>query len=118
MHTCIITGHTAADLTLRYTPEHTAYTQITLIDNRVWKDKTTQDKQKEAVAFHLALFGVQAEHAVRYIGKGSAIAVRCHARQAQYDKDGVTHYGYDFFIDELDYVSLKPPASASKAPPS
>lgn len=58
------------------------YAHIRLIDDRVWIDKDGKH-QEESIGFSLSIFGKQAEYASQHIGKGSAIAVRCHLRPSK-----------------------------------
>ena len=68
--------------------------------------------ESEATAIHWTVWGKQAENACRYLAKGSRVNVVGSVRNNNYDKDGVTVYGFDFTAEEIDYLDSRggPPA--------
>ena len=68
--------------------------------------------ESEATAIRWTVWGKQAENAARYLGKGSRVNVVGSLRNNNYDKDGVTVYGFDFTAEEIDYLDSRgePPA--------
>ena len=60
--------------------------------------------ESEATAIRWTVWGKQAENAARYLGKGSRVNVVGSVRNNNYDKDGVTVYGFDFTAEEIDYL--------------
>jgi single-stranded DNA-binding protein len=61
----------------------------------------------EATAIRWTVWGKQAENAARYLGKGSRVNVVGSLRNNNYDKDGVTVYGFDFTAEEIDYLDSR-----------
>ena len=69
--------------------------------------------QSEATAIRWTVWGKQAENAARYLGKGSRVNVVGSLRNNNYDKDGVTVYGFDFTAEEIDYLDSRGEREAS-----
>ena len=69
--------------------------------------------QSEATAIRWTVWGKQAENAARYLGKGSRVNVVGSLRNNNYDKDGVTVYGFDFTAEEIDYLESRGEREAS-----
>ena len=63
--------------------------------------------ESEATAIRWTGWGKQAENAARYLGKGSRVNVVGSLRNNNYDKDGVTVYGFDFTAEEIDYLDSR-----------
>ena len=63
--------------------------------------------ESEATAIRWTVWGKQAENAARYLGKGSRVNVVGSLRNNNYDKDGVTVYGFDFTAEEIDYLDSR-----------
>ena len=79
--------------------------------------------ESEATAIRWTVWGKQAENAARYLGKGSRVNVVGNLRNNNYDKDGVTVYGFDFTAEEIDYLDsrgereVRSEATAATQPP-
>ena len=69
--------------------------------------------ESEATAIRWTVWGKQAENAARYLGKGSRVNVVGSLRNNNYDKDGVTVYGFDFTAEEIDYLDSRGEREAS-----
>ena len=69
--------------------------------------------ESEATAIRWTVWGKQAENAARYLGKGSRVNVVGSLRNNNYDKDGVTVYGFDFTAEEIDYLDSRGERAAS-----
>ena len=68
--------------------------------------------ESEATAIRWTVWGKQAENAAKYLGKGSRVNVVGSLRNNNYDKDGVTVYGFDFTAEEIDYLDSRGGPSA------
>ncbi len=79
--------------------------------------------ESEATAIRWTVWGKQAENAAKYLGKGSRVNVVGSLRNNNYDKDGVTVYGFDFTAEEIDYLDgrgerdARSEATAATQPP-
>jgi len=69
--------------------------------------------ESEATAIRWTVWGKQAENACRYLAKGSRVNVVGSLRNNNYDKDGVTVYGFDFTAEEIDYLDSRGEREAS-----
>ena len=69
--------------------------------------------ESEATAIRWTVWGKQAENAANYLGKGSRVNVVGGLRNNNYDKDGVTVYGFDFTAEEIDYLDSRGERAAS-----
>jgi single-stranded DNA-binding protein len=78
---------------------------VTIISNT--KRGSGDERTEEATAVQWTLWGLQAENAAAYLGKGSRVNVVGRLRNNNYDKDGVTVYGLQFTCEELDYLDSK-----------
>ena len=77
---------------MRYTPEGTAITNITLATTENWKDKSGE-KQEKTEWHHVVFFGKLAEIAGEYLTKGSQIYVEGRIRTRKWqDKEGQDRY--------------------------
>ena len=74
--------------------------------------------ESEATAIRWTVWGKQAENAARYLGKGSRVNVVGNLRNNNYDKDGVTVYGFDFVAEEIDYLDSRGEREARSEVPS
>lgn len=63
--------------------------------------------ESEATAIRWTVWGKHAENAARYLGKGSRVNVVGSLRNNNYEKDGVTVYGFDFSAEEIDYLDSR-----------
>jgi single-strand DNA-binding protein len=63
--------------------------------------------ESEATVIRWTVWGKQAENAARYLGKGSRVNVVGSLRNNNYDKDGVTVYGFDFTAEEIDFLDSR-----------
>jgi len=63
--------------------------------------------ESEATAIRWTVWGKQAENAARYLGKGSRVNVVGSLKNDNYEKDGVTVYGFDFTAEEIDYLESR-----------
>ena len=70
--------------------------------------------ESEATAIRWTVWGKQAENAARYLGKGSRVNVVGSLRNNNYDKDGVTVYGFDFTAEEIDYLDSRAESEARR----
>lgn len=76
--------------------------------NRVWRN-SAGEKQEQTDFFLIKSFGVTAENAGKYLGKGSKIFVQGRIEPTVYEKDGETKYGFDFIAEEIQYLDTKAP---------
>jgi len=85
---------------------------VTIISNT--RRGSDEDRAEEATAIQWTLWGLQAENAAAYLGKGSRVNVIGRLRNNIYDKDGSTVYAFQFTCEELDYLDSKADADARR----
>jgi single-strand DNA-binding protein len=72
-------------------------------------------REEEATAIQWTLWGLQAENAVLYLGKGSHVNVVGRVQNHQYEKDGETVYTLTFTAETIDYLDTKAEGEALRA---
>ena len=90
-----------------------AKAQLTAISNVRWG--SGEAREEEATAILWTLWGVQAENAAKFLGKGSHVNVVGRVRNHTYDKDGETIYGLAFTCEEIDYLDTKAQAAERRS---
>ena len=73
-----------------------------------------EDRSDEPTAIQWTLWGKQAENAAEYLGKGSHVNVVGRMRNNNHERDGVTVYGMDFIVEEIDYLDTKAQSEARR----
>lgn len=71
----ILAGNLGRDPEMRYMPDGTAVTNLSLAVNRTWTDRATGQKAQETTWFRVAVWGAQAEACNQYLHKGSQVLV-------------------------------------------
>ncbi len=78
-HTVIIVGNLGKDPEMRYTPNGSAVTSLSVATNRTYSDSAGQ-KVKETTWFRVSVWGKQAESVNNYLKKGSMVLVEGELR--------------------------------------
>ena len=63
--------------------------------------------ESEATSIRWTAWGKQAENAGKYLTRGSRVNVVGSVKNNNYEKDGVTVYGFNFTADEIDYLDSR-----------
>ena len=97
----ILIGNLGKDPDVRYSPDGSAITNITLATTENWKDKSGE-KQEKTEWHRVAFFGKLAEIAGEYLKKGSQVYVegRIQTRKWQ-DKEGQDRYTTEIVADRM-----------------
>jgi single-strand DNA-binding protein len=69
-----LVGNLGRDPEMRYTPNGTAVTQMSIATSRKWTDASGQLKE-ETAWFRVSVFGKQAETCNQYLNKGSRVLI-------------------------------------------
>ncbi|MGM9484874.1 single-stranded DNA-binding protein [Roseateles sp. NT4] len=72
-------------------------------------------REQQATAIQWTLWGAQAENATAYLGKGAHVNIVGRLKNNNYGKDGETVYGWDFTVEEIDYLDSRADAQARRA---
>ena len=67
----------AADFKMRYTPNGTAVTQMSIATSRKWTDASGTLKE-ETAWWRVSVFGKQAETCNQYLSKGSRVLLKAN----------------------------------------
>jgi single-strand DNA-binding protein len=87
---------------------------VTIISNT--RRGSGDERSEEATAIQWTLWGVQAENAATYLGKGSRVNVVGLLRSNNYtDAEGRDVYGFGFTVEELDYLDTKSESDARRS---
>ncbi len=70
----VLVGNLGRDPEMRYTPNGTAVTQLSVATSRKWTDASGQLKE-ETAWFRVSVFGKQAETCNQYLAKGRKVLV-------------------------------------------
>ena len=103
----ILIGNLGKDPDVRYSPDGSAITNITLATTENWKDKSGE-KQEKTEWHRVAFFGKLAEIAGEYLKKGSQVYVegRIQTRKWQ-DKDGQDRYTTEIVADRMQMLGSR-----------
>jgi single-strand DNA-binding protein len=75
-----IVGHLGQDPEMRYLPDGTAVTNLSVATNRRWTNQKTGQTEEETCWFRVAVWGKQAEAANQYLRKGRQVLVEGRLR--------------------------------------
>lgn len=98
----IITGNLTRDPECNRGDSGKSFVFLDVASNQNWTDDAGQ-KQERVTFFRLKDFGKAAENHAQYLRKGSRVVCEGRMQNYQYEKDGQTHYGYDFILDYVEY---------------
>ncbi|TQV89745.1 single-stranded DNA-binding protein [Aliikangiella coralliicola] len=101
----ILVGNLGQDPEVRYTPNGSAVTSISLATSESWKDKNTGQMQEKTEWHRISLFGKLAEIAGEYLRKGSQVYIegKLQTRKWQ-DKQGQDRYTTEVVVDGFNGV--------------
>lgn len=86
---------------------------LTAISN-TWRG-SGEAREQEATAIQWTLWGLQAENAAAYLDRGSHVNVVGRLKNNVYEKAGETVFGWDFTVEEIDYLDSRADAEARRA---
>jgi single-strand DNA-binding protein len=103
----ILVGNLGRDPEVRYTPDNSAITNISVATTDTWKDKSGE-KQERTEWHRVAFFGKLAEIAGEYLKKGSQVYVegRLQTRKWQ-DKEGQDRYTTEIVADRMQMLGSR-----------
>lgn len=103
----ILVGNLGRDPEVRYTPDNSAITNISVATTDVWRDKSGE-KQERTEWHRVAFFGKLAEVAGEYLKKGSQVYVegRLQTRKWQ-DKEGQDRYTTEIVADRMQMLGAR-----------
>jgi single-strand DNA-binding protein len=126
----ILIGNLGRDPEVRYTPEGSSITNITIATTDTWKDKNSGEKQERTEWHRVVFFGKLAEIAGQYLKKGRPVYVegRLQTRKWQDKETGQDRYATEIVAESMQMLGSRqgndegaaapaaPQASAPSAP--
>lgn len=95
----ILVGTCGQDPDVRYLPNGTAVTNLSLATSEQWTDKQTGQKVEKTEWHRVSLFGKVAEIAGEYLRKGSQVYIEGKLQTREWEKDGVKRYTTEIVVD-------------------
>lgn len=86
---------------------------LTAISNAVRGSGDSRTQHPTAVQW--TLWGSLAESAAAYLDRGSHVNIVGRMRSNVYEKDGESVYGWDFTVEEIDFLDSRAEAEARRA---
>ena len=109
----ILVGTLGADPEVRHTQSGSQVTNVRMVTNEKWKDKSGEMVEK-AEWHRVVFFARLAEIAGEYLRKGSQVYVEGKIQTTKYEKDGQDRYSTDIVARELQMLGGKQDAPREK----
>ncbi len=104
----ILIGNVGVDPEVRYTPNGSAVTSISLATSGVWKDKHTGSLQEKTEWHRVVFFNRLAEIVGEFVKKGTKIYVEGALRSRKWqDKSGADRYTTEIVVNEMQILDNK-----------
>ncbi len=108
----VIVGRLGRDPEMRYMPDGTAVTSLSVATDRRWTDKATGKPVEETTWFRVSVWGRQAETANQYLSKGRMVLIEGHLRPDPQTggprmftrQDGSTGTSYELFAESFRFL--------------
>ncbi|MBU4630935.1 single-stranded DNA-binding protein (plasmid) [Pseudomonas sp. BF61] len=111
-------GTCGQDPEVRYMPNGTCVTNISLATSEQWTDKQTGQKVEKTEWHRVVLYGKVGEIAGEYLRKGSQVYLEGKNQTRDWEKDGIKRYTTEVIVDmqgRLQLVGGKPQNGAGKS---
>lgn len=95
----ILVGTCGQDPEVRYAPNGTAITNLSLATSESWNDRQTGQKVEKTEWHRVVLFGKVAEIAGEYLRKGSQCYIEGKLKTREWEKDGIKRYSTEVHVD-------------------
>jgi len=105
-------GNLTRDAELRNTGGGKSLGTISLAVDDEWVDGSGK-VQKTTEYFRVTVWEKTAVAAHKHLGKGSSVYVQGRIQNSKYEKDGADVYVTNYNVDDIQYLSIKAPQSAS-----
>ena len=102
-----VMGNLGKDPELRYLPNQTTVTSISVAYTEKWRDKTNNEPRERIEWFTVVLYGKQAETVCRYMKKGDCLWVAGKMQSRRYDHQGVEKTVYEIIVGEMQIIHTK-----------
>ncbi|WP_440057887.1 single-stranded DNA-binding protein [Pseudomonas fragariae (ex Marin et al. 2024)] len=95
----ILVGTCGQDPDVRYLPNGTAVTNLSLATSERWTDKQSGQKVEKTEWHRVSIFGKLAEIAGEYLRKGSQVYIEGKLQTREWEKDGIKRYTTEIVVD-------------------
>ncbi|VFP84384.1 Single-stranded DNA-binding protein [Candidatus Erwinia haradaeae] len=96
----ILVGNLGQDPEIRYIPNGSAVTNITLATSESWRDKQTGETKEKTEWHRVVLFGKLAEVACEYLRKGSQVYIEGSLQTRKWtDQSGIDKYTTEVVVN-------------------
>lgn len=104
----ILVGNIGADPEVRYSPNGTAITTLSVATSEVWKEKETGNKQERTEWHRVVCFNRLGEIAGEYVRKGSKLYVEGSLRTRKWqDQQGQDRYTTEIIANDIQMLDSK-----------
>ena len=102
-------GNVGAEPEVRYIPNGTATTTISVATTEKWKDRDSGEHQERTEWHRIVFFGKLAEIVGEFVRKGASLYVQGHLRTRKWtDKEQVDRYTTEIVADEMQMLDKRP----------
>lgn len=113
----ILVGNLGQDPEVRYMPNGSAVTNISLATSESWKNKETGQKEERSEWHKVCFFGKLAEIAGEYLRKGSKCYIEGSLRTRKWqDNEGNDRYTTEIIASEMQMLDSRGDNASSSAP--
>jgi single-strand DNA-binding protein len=113
----ILIGSLGNDPEVKYLPDSSAVTNISVATSESWKDKNTGQVQQRTEWHKIVFFKKLAEIAGEYLRKGSKVYIEGSLRTRKWqDKDGADRYTTEIVADQMQMLDGKDDSKPQSAP--
>lgn len=102
-----VMGNLGKDPELRYLPNQTPVSSISLAYTEKWRDKASNEQRERIEWFNVVLYGKQAETVCRYMKKGDCLWVAGKLQSHRYEHHGVEKTVYEIMAGEIQIIHTK-----------
>lgn len=95
----ILVGTLGQDPEVRYLPNGTAVTNLSLATSEQWTDKQSGQKVERTEWHRVVMFGKVAEIAGEYARKGTQLYIEGKLQTREWEKDGIKRYTTEVHVD-------------------
>lgn len=110
-----VMGNLGKDPELRYLPNQTPVTSISVAYTEKWRDKATNEPRERIEWFTVVLYGKQAETVCRFMKKGDCLWVAGKLQSRRYDHHGIEKTVYEIIANEMQIIHTKQQNEAAAA---
>ena len=111
----ILIGNLGNDPEVRYTPNGSAVSSISLATSETWKDKQSGEMQDRTEWHKIVFFNRLAEIVGEYLHKGSKIYIEGSLRTRKWqDKNGIDRYTTEIIANEMHMLDSRSNSGGNK----